>query len=335
MVPLAEQRGRYLVDVEINGTGGFRFVLDTGATTHFISTRAAQQLGLKQVEQRSVQGFDGLKHTEVVQIASLVVGGAPMGPARAITWAPDQIEDHDGLIGYPFLYPDAVIDLGDLQVRLRGDRLPAATEVQARVMRDQTLLMGGFDGAQGRFLFDTGSQTCTISAGYHDRVAATPAYASAAKLVFRNADGASHVAAFRPAEIAFGDFRIPQPIVRVGQADDDRAGVFLGVDALFGVSLIRPFAWAIDQAKATLSAVGEPPKQVGWYGSGLRVQTDGPLARVAAVQEGGPAHEAGIRPGQRVIDFRPAPSDRPSLQVIELVHRGERRTVAFHTRELI
>ena len=346
VVGLVEERGRYLVEVEINGARGFRFVLDTGATAHFISSRAAQQLGLKQVEQRAVQGFDGSKRVPVVQISKLVAGGVNLGPARAIIWGPEQLEDHDGLIGYPFLYPSAMIDLGAAQVTLGGEGPDSMTAVQARVMRDQTLLVGGFDGAEGRFVFDTGSQSCTISADYQERISGTSAYRDAAKLVYHDAQGQAHVGAFRPVELAFGDFRIPFPIMRVGQADDQRAGAFFGVDALFGVSLIRPFSWAMDQAKATLAAAGPPPEKLGWYGSGLRITTDGRLARVSAVQRGGPAHQAGVRPGQAVLALggRPpsrwspgasTPSDRPTRQEIELVDKGVRRTVAFDTRELL
>ena len=253
VVSLTEQRNRYLVEVEINGVGGYRFVLDTGASTHFISTRLVEQLRLPEVDRRMAKGYDGRLRESVVGLSSLTVGGVPLGRLDAVAWPPDRLEEHDGLIGYPFLFPRAVLSLGDREVSLGGRVPDALVSVRAEVMRNQTLLIGGVGGVEGRFVFDTGSQNFTVSQAYLRRIAGTDAFQAAPKLGRRNADGDTEVAAFRPDEIAFGDFRIRDPNIRVASAAVG-GSVFDGVDGLFGVSLIKPYAWALDQTGRSLRA---------------------------------------------------------------------------------
>lgn len=299
VVSLSEQRSRFLVEVGVDGSSGYRFVLDTGASTHFISTRLVKALALPRVDERMVRGHAGRNRDAVVGIARLNVGGVEMGRSRAIAWGPDRLEDHDGLIGYPFLYPRAVITLGAGRISMgAADAATGLTPVRAQVMRNQTLLLGGMAGMDGRFVFDTGAQACTVSDVYHARVRDTAAYKDAAQLVYRNAKGEMQVTAFRPPELRFGDFVMTSPVVRIGQAAE-REGVFHGIDGLMGVSLLRPYTWAIDQMAGTLRAGGTAPPPMAYEGSGLRLsRTDG---IVAAVADGSSAQEAGLRPGQRVL----------------------------------
>ena len=86
VVALSEQRYRYLVDVALNRGTGFRFVLDTGATTHFVSSRVARQLDLPQIDVRTVRGFAGPNRDPVVRAERLRVGGLDLGPAQLVEW---------------------------------------------------------------------------------------------------------------------------------------------------------------------------------------------------------------------------------------------------------
>jgi hypothetical protein len=349
VVALSEQRYRYLVDVALNRGAGFRFVLDTGATTHFVSSRVARQLDLPQIDVRTVRGFAGPNRDPVVRAERLRVGGLDLGPAQLVEWPAERLDQFDGLIGYPFLAPRAVVSLGASRIALGPPEAAAPfAPVRAEVTRAQTMLIGGLAGAEGRFVFDTGSRAFTISPGYHDRIAGLAAYKAAVKLVYRMQDGSSRTAAFRPTAISFGDFAIADPVIGIGQRDG-REGVFHEADGLFGVNLLRPYAWAVDQAAGTLKVSGVAPASQPLFGSGLQLRPEGDGARVVGVQEGGPAHEAGVRPGQWVRSlaeapparwgrgFREAvaPTDRASEQALELVDRGVRRRVRYLTRELV
>ncbi len=348
VVPVAEHRNRFFLDVGVNRGAGYRFVLDTGTNTHIISTRLVEQLRLPKVDRRMVRGYEGVNQESVVGIQRLTVGGVDLGRANAVVWGANRLEDHDGLIGYPFLYPDAVLDLAAGRIALGAGPPADSVEVAAEVGRDQTVLLGGVPGAEGRFVFDTGSQFLTISSGYHHRVSTSEAYRAAAKLVYRAADGSTRTGAFRPDGLAFGELRIRKPVVRIGAADGSE-GVFLDVDGLFGVNVIRPYIWALDQAGGGLEAAPGGPEQLGYYGSGLALSTAGGTATISAVVENGPAHEAGVRPGQPVLalgGWPPADWDRsflrahalqdgPGALVLEIIDRGERRTVELASRRLL
>ncbi|HTK36450.1 MAG TPA: aspartyl protease family protein [Caulobacteraceae bacterium] len=257
IVALSEQRNRFLIAVEINGAAGYRFVLDTGASTHFISARLVEALDLPEVDRRMAKGYGGRQRESVVGLRQLTVGGVSVGKVDAVVWPQERLEDHDGLIGYPFLFPHAVLNLSAAEISFDGAASEAMVPVPAQVMRNQTLLLGGVGGVEGRFVFDTGAQNCTISEAYLRRIASTEVFRAAAKLGRRTGDGETSVAAFRPEEIAFGAFRIPNPTIRVAGAEGS-GNLFDGVDGLFGVSLIKPYAWALDQAARSLK-VGPYP----------------------------------------------------------------------------
>jgi predicted aspartyl protease len=251
VVALSEQRSRFMVEVAINGQAGYRFVLDTGASTHFISARLVEQLGLPEVDRRMIKGYDGRLRESVVGL-HLNVGGVALGRTEAVVWPPERLEQHDGLIGYPFLFPNAVLNLSAGEVSLGAPAPAAMVPVEAEVMRNQTLLIGGVGGVTGRFVFDTGAQACTISPAYLRRIAETDAFQTAPKSRRRTTDG-EPVVAFRPDEIAFGAFRMANPTIEA--ASSERGGsVFDGIDGLFGVSLIRPYTWALDQTRRSLRA---------------------------------------------------------------------------------
>lgn len=316
VVPLSEQRSRFLLEVGVDGAGGYRFVLDTGASAHFISTRLVRDLRLPRLEERMVRGHEGQSRDTVVGIARFNVGGVDLGKSRAIAWSPERLDDHDGLIGYPFLYPRATLALGAGRIDLGSpDPAIALTPVRADVARNQALLLGGVEGAEGRFVMDTGVQACTVSDTYHERIKATAAYKGAVMLVYRDGAGALQVTAFRPAQLRFGDFSITNPVVRIGQAAD-RDGLFHDVDGLAGVNLLRPYTWAIDQQAGKLSAGGGPPPgPTALEGTGLRLARDGTVTGIAL---GSPAEEAGLRHGSKVT----ALVEEPGLQRIAFADGG-------------
>ena len=212
--------------------------------------------------------------------------------------------------------------------------------------RNQALLLGGLPGFDGRFVLDTGAQFSVVSPGYQERIQRSDAYRSATKLMFVNESGEMHLGGFRAAELTFGAFTLQNAMLRLADARAS-AEMFNGVDALLGVNLLRRYIWTLDQTAATLHA--EPvaqPVQVGDYGAGVRLarREDGSV-RVAGVQPGGPAQEAGVAPGQTLlaIDGHPlrglphdlAPDNRPVELALDVRDGLVRRTLRVTTRELI
>jgi predicted aspartyl protease len=252
-IALSEERGRFLVDVEVNAGDGYRFVLDTGASAHFISTRLVQRLALPRVSSSNVRGHQGRDPATVVRLARMAVGGYAVRSARAIAWSPEALEGHDGLIGYPILGPQALIDLRGRKLVLGASPPQGAIEAPAEVSSRQTLLIGGVPGAEGRFVFDTGSSGCVVSRAYFERLRETEAYRDAQKVMTADDQHQLRLTGFRPAELRFGDIVLLNPIVTVA-ARSVSDEVFHGVDALFGNRVLRGFAWWIDQERATLHA---------------------------------------------------------------------------------
>ncbi len=252
-IALTEQRGRFLVTVGVNAGRGYRFVLDTGASAHFISETLAAQLKLPQIETRTVRDFRGAEIASVVRVERLDIGGRALTGARAILRSADALEGHDGLVGYPILGARARIDLAAGKLSLGAPTPPAATLVEAEVSDRQTVLIGGLAGAEGRFAFDTGSQACVVSPAYLERLRATDAYRDAPKLMQTNAQYQLRMVGFRAPEMRFGDLVVRDAAVMFPDRDVS-VEVFKGADALFGVALIRRSAWIIDQASRTLHA---------------------------------------------------------------------------------
>jgi predicted aspartyl protease len=72
-VPLEQKLGVMYAQVKINGQGPFRFLLDTGADSVFMSQQLAQQLKLDQLPRQplNVLGFCGLEKAEQVTLAQV------------------------------------------------------------------------------------------------------------------------------------------------------------------------------------------------------------------------------------------------------------------------
>ena len=252
-IELVEQRGRFLIAVGVNAERGYRFVLDTGASAHFISDRLIAQLRLPPVSRRTVRDFRGAETATVVRVSRLDIGGQAIGDADAISRSADALEGHDGLVGYPILGPRARLDLPAGRLIL-GAALPAgATRVAAEVTERQTVLLGGPAGAEGRFVFDTGSQDCVISPDYLERLRQTEVFRQSPKLMEADDQYRLRMVGFRPPELRFGDLVVSEPAVRFHDPGVSTE-VFRGADALFGVSMIRRQAWIIDRERRTLHA---------------------------------------------------------------------------------
>jgi hypothetical protein len=250
-IPLLEERDRFLVEVGVNAGRGYRFVLDTGATSHFISAAIVAQLKLPSVDARTVGSYGGRAVRDVVEMERFDVGGVPMGAARAIAWGVDALEGRDGLIGYPILQPRAVIDLAARRLRLGAAAPDEALLVPAEVTLSQTVLIGGLPGLEGRFVFDTGAQGCVISPAYYERVRASAAFREGLVVVTTDPQDRRRDLGFRAPALEFGPLTLRDANVRIADAQASQT-MFGGVDGLFGAAYIRRFVWSLDRERRTL-----------------------------------------------------------------------------------
>jgi hypothetical protein len=93
-----------LVSAKINGDGPVTLILDTGADTTVVNPLALWRVGVSTwfAPRAEIRGATGTQRVDVVQVQSIEVGQAKMGPLTII--AHDvEIGEVDGLLGRDFL----------------------------------------------------------------------------------------------------------------------------------------------------------------------------------------------------------------------------------------
>ena len=93
--------GRVIAPVMINGTGPYRFLVDTGANHSMISPALAARLGLRprQGALEKVTGITGTQQLPWVRIADLQVGSFRIGNLRLPITASPVMNGLDGILG--------------------------------------------------------------------------------------------------------------------------------------------------------------------------------------------------------------------------------------------
>ncbi|PWU21440.1 MAG: hypothetical protein C5B48_11310 [Candidatus Rokuibacteriota bacterium] len=93
-----------LVSVTIAGSGPLTLILDTGADRTMIAPQALSRLGvsLANAPRAEIAGVTGTGLGDVVQVVSLEVGDAKVGPLRVIAHDA-RLDGADGLLGRDFL----------------------------------------------------------------------------------------------------------------------------------------------------------------------------------------------------------------------------------------
>jgi hypothetical protein len=97
---------RIIVDVRINGSGGARLMLDTGADRTLISPRALQAAGVRiagPTTTGQIMGATGSERIQFVAVDSLEVGEARVGRMTVGSYDLPTTDVGDGLLGRDFL----------------------------------------------------------------------------------------------------------------------------------------------------------------------------------------------------------------------------------------
>ena len=93
-----------LVSANIGGTGPLTLVLDTGADRTMVAPQALLRLGIQSADapRAEIRGVTGRTQAPVVQVTSVEVGQAKVGPLRIIAHDAELLRA-DGLLGRDFL----------------------------------------------------------------------------------------------------------------------------------------------------------------------------------------------------------------------------------------
>ena len=168
-----------LLPVEVNGSGPFEFILDTGAGTSLLSSDLAKQLEMKIVGSKEGQSAGGKVAVSLAKTDSLAVGEAKLqdvdvGIVDLAHIGKTIGAKVDGDLGYNFLKQFRLtIDYCSCEVRLDDPKLvenfgrSAKTEVPMRLASPAKPLILVDVRANGRgpfqFAIDTGTSTTAIT----------------------------------------------------------------------------------------------------------------------------------------------------------------------------
>lgn len=163
-VPLSEHFGHYYTSVRV-GKRNYTFLVDTGAQSVVLDTHVAQEQGLRTVGHLEVAGATRTGGLGIASLDSIQLGGATV-PVHLVTvlnlhGATGQF-DADGVLGYPF-FAAAEVTIDPVAKTMTfgkpGSLKAAGEAIPVDVDRQLVELQGKVNGAQGRFVVDTGNST--------------------------------------------------------------------------------------------------------------------------------------------------------------------------------
>jgi predicted aspartyl protease len=161
-VPLSSHDSHAYVRVRIRGRE-YTFLLDSGAQAIVLDAHVAQELGLKPEGQLEVAGAQRTGGLGVAALDSIEIGTASL-PVRMVTVLDLRgvtgASAIDGILGYPFFAAAEVRidpDSSTLTFAKPGTLKPDGTVFEVDSDRELVELQAKVNGAEGRFVIDTGN----------------------------------------------------------------------------------------------------------------------------------------------------------------------------------
>jgi hypothetical protein len=329
-VPFELVDNRIFVDVWLEGRGPFKFILDTGGYGG-LSVETAKRVGLKlgnEVEGRGA-GESVVKAWETTVKETLIGGGAggPSSPdSRGGLVLKDQdfrvfdfsdmrhvfgSEIFDGIIGLP-VFSQAVVRV-DYERRLLTFTKPssftyrgASPAVPFELERFLPIVRGEVDSISVRLGLDTGDRSAfTLKGPFVEEHGLREKYAPKVEAVTGwGIGGPIRAQVMRLPSLKFAGFELKGTVTRLSL---QKSGAFAAGDTAgnIGGAILKQFAVTFDYARRRLffekeSAFG---RRTAYDRAGLWLSrsADGRAFEVYDVVARGPAEEAGLKVGDRVV----------------------------------
>jgi Aspartyl protease/PDZ domain len=308
---------RIFVGVMLEGKGPFRFILDTGAGSA-VSVETARAIGAKlgrEVEGRGA-GETVVKAWET-SVAETRLGGLVVKDQdyRVFDFSDMRhvfgSQGFDGIIGQP-VFSQAVVRV-DYERRLltftdasKFSYKGAGAEVPFEVAGYVPIIRGEVDGAHARLGLDTGDRSAfTLKGPFVERQRLRERYAPKVEAVTGfGVGGPIRAQVVRLRSLKFGPFEFEGAVTRFSL---QKSGAFAASDTAgnMGGAILRQFTVIFDYTRRRLyfeknDAYGQrlTYDRAGLWLSGA---ADGRSFEVFDVVAGGPAAEAGVRAGDRVV----------------------------------
>lgn len=246
-----------LVPVDINGTGPYDFILDTGAGTTLVAPHLARRLGLQATEAKQGQTAGGKVDVLLSRVDRLQVGRARAKDLQVAVTDLSAVENAvgtrlDGDLGYNFLkgfclavdYAKQELSLGSSPASYEG-----AARAEAKIIianpKKPLILVETFANGRGplQFAVDTGTSTTAIAPQLARDLAlplsAMPGVTTGAAQI--------SVSAGKLGSLAVGHAAVANVPVIVGPFVEMLGGVIgTRLDGILGYNYLRAFRVMID-----------------------------------------------------------------------------------------
>ena len=356
---------RVFVDVRLNGKGPFHFILDTGAEAH-LSDGVARQLGLQVKDAGEGQGVGATKqHFGRAQLAEFQIGSLSLKDVEfAVTSFADTPQVFgtrpvDGFIGGPVFERMTVKQdyVHHLLAFIRPDRFNySGSGTILRFERPQQIpvVEAKLDGITGKFGVDTGARSALLLYGpFCEQNRLAEKYGAKLEGVTGwGIGGPVRSLLARATELTLDATSVHDPVIRLST---QKSGLTLssGMAGLIGPDVLSHYDVTFDyrRSRIILERNRDYGRRDSYDRAGLWMGQDSSRRFTAVdVISGGPADEAGVRPGDSILTIdgrstenlilpdvresmrRRSPGDKVSLL---LKSRGQQRTVIVTLRDLV
>ncbi len=355
---------RIVIDVRLEGKGPYRFIFDSGAVS-VVSMELARDIGLKVEGQTRGGGVgESLVERGQTKISDTEVAGIHLKDTEfgVLSFSDNKYvfgaNRIDGIIGYPFFKRFVVqidyerrrlafIEPAQFAYKGRGTAVPIDFDYHLPLIR------GELDGVPGIFVIDTGARSALLLYGpFVEQNKLREKYkASIEGVTGWGIGGPVRSQIARVSTLKLGAVEVKNLVARFSL---QRSGALTSADraALVGPDVLKQFTTFFDYSRRQIifEKNGSYGKPDSYDRAGMWFGLEGDHFEVIDVMAGGPAAEAGIKVGDRIlmVDGQTASTldlptvrlrfknDSPKKRVRLMVeHSGSRREVFLTLRDLV
>jgi PDZ domain/Aspartyl protease len=362
-VPLTLIGDHIYIEAMVNGTGPYRFIIDTGGV-NLIDTGLARQLSLTITGSEAGHGTgpetveSGKTTIERLTLGNITFTGQPF-----YTFDFGQLYAGGGvkmmgMLGAMLFHQYVTcIDFDHKEVELiesaKFNARRAGSSLTMSIKASEITVRGSFDGIPGVFQIDTGSPTTlTLAAPFVAQHQLLKRFPRRIETSSGGVGGSMREDIVRGRDLILGTEQIEHPIVALASVSKGKLAQS-SFSGIIGMGALKRYIVTFDfpGQRLFLNPYKPVPANLDTYDrSGMRIETMLAGFRVVSVAAGTPAAEAGLEPGDVIIaiDGRPASSvtlpglrdelrQLPPGSVITLAIRadGEPRNVRIILRDLI
>jgi hypothetical protein len=298
----------------VNGTGPYRFIVDTGGV-NLIDTGLVKPLSLKITGSEMGHGV-GTSTVESGQttIDQLKIGDGTFNAQKFYTFDFQQLYpgggvEMAGMVGASlfrqyvtcFDFSHHVIELID---SARFDPSQAGAPLPMSIKDSEITIRGHFDAAPGIFQIDTGSPTTlTLNSPFVARHNLLSKFSKQVESLSSGVGGSVQAFTVRGRKLVLGSVQIDKPITVLSVSSKGQLARG-DLDGSIGIGALKRYIVTFDfpRKRLFLEPYQPAPPDLDTYDrSGLRIELEPAGFCVVSVAKGTPAAEVGLHPGDVIV----------------------------------